>query len=887
LDEWLDVPADSRSNWLNNFATADSDVLPALRRLLVLHAGAGDEFLRTLPKLGDPPAALSPGQGLGPYRVISAIGCGGMGAVYRAERDDGRFAQRVAIKVVSGALTTPAFLERFQQEYRILASLEHPNIARLLDAGTTEDGLPYFVMEYVEGQPIDQFCAAHRLSVPERLRLVLQVCDAVQFAHQKLIVHRDLKPDNILVTEQGIPKLLDFGIAKVLGEFPGGNVATVMALTPEYASPEQVRGEPVGTATDVYSLGCVVYKMLTGVTPHGLQGKSPAELVRSICEEEPLKPSALNREVGSDEDNILRMAMRKEAQRRYRSVEQFAADIGRYLNHEPVLARPATAGYRLQKYIRRHRIGVAVAGGLLLMLAGFAAAQVVQVRRITRERDRPDRVMEFMSGMFKVSDPSEARGNSITAREILDKAAEDIDAGLAKDPLLQAQLMHVMGNVYDGLGVYARGEALLARAIDIRRRVLGPEHRDTLASMDELGVVFNKDNRYAEAEKLNREVFQVRRRALRPQNLDTVTSMFHLAKVLYAEGHYGEAEKLERDVLDVQRRVLGAQNLDTVLTIQVLAATLEREGRYPEAEKMDLQVVDAKRRQQGSDHPSTLMAISNLGWVMYQEGRYSEAEGLLREAAETGRRIFGPDHPVEVGLLGRLGIDLDYEGRYPEAEKLLRDVLQARRATGPERYGAVVAAEDLGHLLLDEGRYGEAEKLLREAMETGRRVLGPEHPEALIAMSELGETLDKEGRFVEAEKLEREALDVQRRVLGPEHAGTLASMCRLARILSHQRHFPEAEHLAGEALVVQRRTLRPEHPDTALSVYNLAIVEVREGKRDEALELLRAAIALGLPAPAELGMGRDPDLRHLHGDRDIEALIRHAKERSAAATKAK
>jgi tetratricopeptide (TPR) repeat protein len=881
LDEWLDLPADSRSQWLANLGPEYSDVLPALRELLASHDAGDTDFLETIAKFDHESPALSPGHRLGPFRILSTIGRGGMGVVYRAERADGKFEQQVAIKLVSGGLSTPAFVERFQREYRILASLDHPNIARLLDAGVTEEGLPYFVMEYVDGRPIDRFCADRKLSVADRLRLLLPVCDAVQFAHQRLIVHRDLKPDNILVTENGTPKLLDFGIAKVLSECPGGNEATLMAMTPAYASPEQVRGEPIGTATDVYSLGCVLYKLLTGRAPHQLQGKSPAESVRWICEEEPPKPAGLNRQLGKDEDNIVRMAMRKESRRRYQSVEQFAADIGRCLNSEPVFARPASAGYRLQKYMRRHRIGVSVAAGLVLLFAGFAATQAVQLRRITRERDRADRVMQFMRGMFKVSNPSEARGNTITAREILDQASKDIDTGMAQDPVLQAQMMDAMGQVYQGLGLYPRGEALLARAVAIRRRALGPDHPDTLTAMDELGVVFNSESRYAEAEKLNREVLQVRRRVVGAQNLDTVTSMFHLAKTVYAQGRYAEAEKLERDVLDVQRRILGPDNLNTVLTLQALAATLEREGRYSDAEKMNLRVVDVKRRRQGSDHPSTVLAISSLGWVLYQEGRYAEAERFIREAAETGRRVLGPTHPVEVGLLGRLGIDLDYEGRYPEAETLLREVLQARRLAGPERYETVVAAEDLGHALLDEGRYREAEEFLRKAVETGRQVLGAEHPEVLIAMGELGQTLDKEGRSAEAETLQRQTVDTQRRVLGPEHPSTLISMSRLARVLSHEQTHAEAEKLAGEALDVQRRILGPEHPDTALSVYNLAIVETRAGKRNEALRLVREAIAQGIPAPAAVGLAHDPDLKPLYADARFEALVKQPKKGEA------
>lgn len=675
LDEWLDLPADSRSSWLANLGPEYSDVLPALRQLLALQPGADDGVFRTLPKLDESPLTLSPGQRLGPYRILSAIGRGGMGIVYRAERDDGKFEQRVAIKVVSGGLNTPAFVERFQQEYRILASLEHPNIARLLDSGATEDGLPYFVMEFVEGRSIDRFCAERKLSVPERFRLIVQVCDAVQFAHQKLIVHRDLKPDNILVTEQGTPKLLDFGIAKVLSEVPGGNEVTLMAMTPDYASPEQIRGEPVGTATDVYSLGCVLYRLLTGAAPHQLQGKSPAESVRWICEEEPRKASGLNRELGSDEDNILQMAMRKEAQRRYQSVEQFAADIGRYLSNEPVLARPATAGYRLRKYIRRHRIGVAVAAGLISLLAGFAVVQAAQVRRITRERDRADNVTQFMSGMFKVSDPSEARGNSITAREILDKASRNIDTGLARDPELQAQMMDVMGQVYGNLGLYVRARALLTQALAIRRHVLGPSHPQTLSSMEYLVLNLNREGHYTDAEKLQRETLLMCRRILGPEHPNTLVSMNDLALSLRGQGRYADAEKLQRETLDIQRRVLGPEHPETLTSMNNLSNTLNFEGRYAEAEKLLRAALEIKGRVLGPEHPETLRTMVNLGTSLLHEGHYADAEKLDRGALDVRRRVLGPEHPDTALTMYNLAIVEVRSGNRGEALKLLREAV--------------------------------------------------------------------------------------------------------------------------------------------------------------------------------------------------------------------
>jgi tetratricopeptide (TPR) repeat protein len=847
LDEGLDLPADSRASWLASLGPEYSDVLPALSRLLALQPRVVDDVLNTLPKFDESPLLiLSPGHRLGPYRILSMLGRGGMGVVYQAERDDGKFEQRVAIKVVSGGLNTPGFIERFQQEYRILAGLEHPNIARLLDAGATEDGLPYFVMEYVEGRSIDRYCAEHKLSAHDRLRLFLQVCDAVQFAHQKLIVHRDLKPDNILVTEQGTPKLLDFGIAKVLSEVPGQNEATVMAMTPQYASPEQVRGEPVGTATDVYSLGCILYKVLTGAVPHQLQGKSPAECIRLICEEEPPTPSGLNCELGKDEDNILQMAMRKEAQKRYRSVDQFAADIGRYLNNEPVVARRITAGYRLQKYVRRHRIGVAVAAGFVLLLAGFAAVQSLQLRRITRERDRADHATQFMSGMFKVSDPSEARGNTVTAREILDRASKDINTGLAKDPELQAEMMAVMGRVYGSLGLYAQAQPLLAQALDIRRRILGPPHEQTLKSMDDLALNLNRQGRHQDAEKVLRDTIEIRRRVFGARNPETLASMSSLGITLTVQSRYAEAERLQTETLDLQRRVLGPEHPETLRSMTNLANTLGREGREREAEMLRQEVLDLKRRVLGPEHPETLFSMSSLANTLDHEGRYHEAEKLQRETLAIQRRVLGPEHP-----------------------------------------NTLVTMTDLGLSLRSERRFAEAEKLQTEALGIQRRVLGPEHPTTLRSMNLLSNTLKSEGQYREAEKLLRETLEIQRHVLGPEHQETLGTQGILANVLLHEGQITDAEKLQRATLDSRRHTLGAEHPDTAEAVYDLAIIEASKGKRDTALRLLSAAIDHGLSPRDVLGIDKDPDLKSLHGDPGFEALVIHARDRVAISQKAK
>jgi tetratricopeptide (TPR) repeat protein len=845
MSQWIDIPANRRAEWIENLGHEYSDVLPALRQLLASESG-GNAF-STMAKFTirqdfpGTPEPLCRGERLGSWRIVSTIGRGGMGTVYKAERDDGKFAQRVAIKVVSGGLHGPGFIERFEREYRILAHLEHPNIARLLDAGATADGRPYFVMEYVDGCSIDRFCAQHNFTVRRKLLLLLPIFDAVQFAHQRLIVHRDLKPDNILVTDEGVPKLVDFGIARVLADAPGANDATLMAMTPEYASPEQVRGESIGTATDVYSLGCVLYKLLTSAAPHRLQAKSPAEAVRSICEDEPPAASSLNCELGRDEDTILRMAMRKEPQFRYRSVEQFGNDIRRHLANEPVLARPATVGYHLQKYIWRYKIGMTTAAGIALLLIGFTAFQSAQLRRITRERERADRVTRFMSGMFKVSDPGEERGSSVTAREILDKAAIDIDTGLWGDPQLKAQMMGVMGEVYGNLGLYGRAQPLLEQSLDIRRQIFGADNAQVLNSTDDLALNLKRAGHFGEAEKLERQALEQRRRFPGVTQPPTLKSMSGLANTLELEGRYTEAEKLEREALEIQRRVLAGNDPETLRSITNLATTLNREGHYPDAEKFQLEVLEIERRVRGPENPETLAALGNLAATLNREGRYAEAEKLQRETLDLRRRTLGPEHP-----------------------------------------DTLVAMTELATTMKRQRRYGDAGKLERSALEIQRRVLGPEHPSTLMSMNNLSTSLNLEGRYAEAEQLLRAAVEIKTRVMGKEHPETLRSMVNLATSMVGQKHYKDAEKLEREALDARRRVLGPNHPDVALSTYNLAVLKEREGQREEAFRLLFEAVDHGLSPANSRGIEDDPDLKSLRADARFAPLVLHAKARAVA-----
>jgi non-specific serine/threonine protein kinase/serine/threonine-protein kinase len=694
--------------------------------------------------------AIDPGTRIGQYEIISLLATGGMGEVWLAEQKQ-PVRRRIALKLIKAGMDTREVVARFESERQALALMDHPTIAKVFDAGSTPEGRPYFAMEYVPGTPITAYCDKLKLTVRQRMELFILVCEGVQHAHQKAIIHRDLKPSNILVTEvdgKPMPRIIDFGVAKATSQkLTAGTINTrlgTMIGTLGYMSPEQADPlvEDVDTRTDVYSLGAVLYELLIGALPLDLRKLAFDEVLRRLRDHDTPPPStklralgsesaitaqkrgadppALARQLRGDPDAIALKALEKDPARRYASASELAADIGRYLRNEAVTAHPPSTAYRVSKYIRRHRLGVAVAASAVVLLIGFAAAMGVQARRIARERDRANRVAEFMKGMFKVSDPSEARGNAITAREILDKASKEIDTGLAMDPETQAQLMDVMGEVYKSLGLYPRAQPLLERALEIQRRLHGPRNPETLKAADDLALLLYREGHYAEAEKMGRETLDVRRQVLGPDHPETLKSMLTLALTLGDEGRNAEAEKMEHELLDIQRRVLGPEHRDTLETTANLAATLVEEGRYAEAEKMERELLDIERRVLGPEHPTTLDTITNLSVTLMHEGRYAEAEKMERELLDIERRVLGPEHPDTLDTINTLAGILEEEGRYDEAEKMERELLDIqRRVLGPEHPATAVSVYNLGCLAARQGRRNEALSLLSEAVDHG------------------------------------------------------------------------------------------------------------------------------------------------------------------------
>jgi eukaryotic-like serine/threonine-protein kinase len=782
LDQALAMGDDDRIAWLSELAERDPALAAQVRALLNEHLLLAEEgFLENSPA-ALPKAPGLAGQTIGPYTLISQIGQGGMGSVWLAERSDGRFERRVAVKFIHVALMGKGGEQRFKREGSILGRLANPHIAELVDAGVSALGQPYLVLEHVEGEHIDRYCDQQNLDVEARIRIFLDVLAAVAHAHSNLIVHRDLKPSNVLISKDGQVKLLDFGIAKLLegeGDTGAATALTVeggRAMTPEYAAPEQVTGAPVTTATDVYALGVLLYVLLTGQHPAGTARYSPADLVKAIVDTDPKRPSdvvttasetgeetttnaakrtttpeKLGRLLRGDLDTILAKTLKKNPQERYASVTALAHDLQRYLRHEPITARPDTLAYRAGKFIRRNRIAVVLASLAFAAAIAGVTGTLVQARRARaqrdfaiRERDRASRVTQFMIKMFKVSDPSESRGNSVTAREILDKAAAEVDTQLAKDPETQAQMTDVMGNVYFSLGLYPKSESMLTRSDNIRRQALGPSHPDTLASASDLGRTLSSEQRDQDAEKLLRETLAAQQRVLGPEHPDTLTSMHRLANSLIGQKRYSEAEQLHSQVLEKRRRVLGPDHSDTVASMDNMAFVFMMEERFPEAEKMQRDSLAIAQRVQGADHPDTLDSINRLARILSLEKKFPEAEKVQRDGLDIQMRVMGPDHPLTLRSLNNLRDILMKENNYPEAENVSRQI-QARqvRVRGPEHPYTAYATYFLACLVAHQGRKSEALSLLKEAVDHG---LDPKNDLAMANEEEL-KSLHGDPRF--------------------------------------------------------------------------------------------------------------------------------------------
>jgi serine/threonine protein kinase/Tfp pilus assembly protein PilF len=714
IDEVLGLTEAERVRWLESLRAEKPQMAQQLEALLAEHRAAEREnFLTTIPLVNLLPSKASlAGKIIGAYRLISLIGHGGMGTVWLAERVDGRFERRCAFKFLNVAMVG-AGEARFKREGAILGRLSHPNIARLLDAGITDAGQPFLVLEHVDGEPIDRYCDRRKLDVRARIRLFLDVLRAVAHAHANLIVHRDIKPSNVLVSKEEQVKLLDFGIAKWLDEGTESAAATLITqqaggvLTPAYAAPEQVTGGAVTVATDVYTLSVLLYELLSGQHPAGASMHTPAELVKAIVETEPPRlsyaltasklraeatatradqrastPEKLARQLRGDLETIVSKALKKNPLERYSSVAAFADDLNRYLGHEPIRARPDTLAYRASKFVRRNRVAVALATLTLVALCAGVTGTVLQARTARRqrdaalrERDRAARVTEFMKGIFKVSDPTEKAGNAVTAREILDNAVNEIDTGLTTDPELRAEMMHAMGNVYGNLGFYPKAQALMEEAVKLGRSANGPNDPETLRTMSDLGFIYLQEGRVAEAEKILRDTLQRQMAIFGREHLDTLFTMGNLTFALEEMGKMDEAIRLAREVYTIEMRMYGIEDRHTLVAMDSLAATLAINGQLAESEKLERQAIEVETRVRGTDNLNVLNSMGNLGDTLYLQGKYGEAEKTWKDTVTIQNRVLGPTHPETARSVFNLGCTAAVAGRKDEAFAFLNNAI--------------------------------------------------------------------------------------------------------------------------------------------------------------------------------------------------------------------
>ncbi len=762
-----------------------------------------------------------PGTRIGPYKLLQLIGEGGFGSVFMAEQER-PVSRKVALKIIKLGMDTRQVIARFEAERQALAMMDHPNIARVLDAGATETGRPYFVMDLVKGDPIVQYCDKNHLSITERLELFAQVCAAVQHAHTKGIIHRDLKPSNILVaTLDGRPhaKVIDFGIAKAtsskLTEKTLFTEHKALIGTPEYMSPEQAEGSlDIDTRTDVYSLGVLLYELLTGTTPFSskeLRSAAYAEIQRIIREIEPPKPStrishsaetlasvaALRRTdpnrlgplVRGELDWIVMKSLEKDRMRRYESAGELAMDLQRHLRGEAISAAPPSTAYRACKLLRRNRaavlVGCVIVGSLIVGLVGVGAGLIRAERALQREAEqrqaadasakiaslkaaRAARLGEFLGSMFTALDPNQPTGREVSVRSVLDAASKRLDQGqLRDDPEIEAEVRDRLGTIYtSSLHDWFSAEREYAAAVRIRERTLGPSHRQTLRALHNLGMA------------------------------------------LHYQGRYAEAEATARRTLHLRSGAFGEEDPDTISSLEKVSWALSSMGRFKEAEPLRVRALELRRKVQGEDHPDTIEAINYLGNLYLLQGRYAEAEPLYRDELERTRRVYGVRSNQVAGVLvSELTSCLLGLGMFEEAIANCEEALLIRRAAYGERHRVVARSlAKLGAVCVKAGRYEQAERALTEALDVQRQC-APGEDEVAWTLFDLGKLMAAQGRFADAEMFMREGLEIRRK-LAAAHGkrGDPWSLRELAAVLGAQGRHKDADELVREAIAIESKT---------------------------------------------------------------------------------
>jgi serine/threonine protein kinase/Tfp pilus assembly protein PilF len=885
----LELPPEERAAYLDS-AAGDAAMRHEVLSLLEAHAIRGpiDDMAD---RLGGAPAVPAAPQRVGPYAVIQPLAHGGMGSVYLAERADGQFRHRVALKLIRRDLDTEDLRQRFLAERQIVARITHPNITRLLDGGITEEGRPYFVMEYVEGLPIDRYSDANRLTISQRLELFRTVCGAVQHAHRNLVVHRDLKPANILVGAEGTVKLLDFGIAKVLDPeaFPetagAGRTGTgVRLMTPEFASPEQLRGQPVTTASDIYQLGLLLYELLTGcrprlveptVAPSGAGPRAPREVgkpsnagvgatgepapdVAAIAAARGTTPERLRRGLAGDLDNIALRALHEEPDQRYASVEQLAEDVRRHLVGLPVIARPETLGYLTAKFVRRHRAGVAASAAIGVLLVALGVGMAVQAKRVAQERDRAQQVSNLLLDLFKSANPEVSGGDTITVVEVLDRGVERIRTSLREQPDLQGTMLGVLSEVYWNLGRWTEATALAQEALALRLASLGPEDPETVRSLIQLSVLLAESGHPDSALPYAERAVDLARRRLGRGSFLAGRALHTYSFARQAKGDVAEARPALEEAARIYRTHGDSGRVHLAAALVNLGYMDENEGKLDSAEAKMRESVAIRRAIPGN--PRLVNSIGALAEMLLKRGNAQEAEPLVAEAMAMAQKMYPPGH-VRLGATAFLyaGV-LEAKGDLPGAERRYREALATyRHSYGDRNIGIAKTLNDFALFLKDRrGDPQSAEPLFREAASIYAENSGPTNRWTALALSNLAQAVYAQGRYAEAEAIFRRAIPSLEAGLSPTDARLGAHLVHYGVVLMKLGRLGESEPILRRAIDIERSAARPPGDRRivqAEAALGACLVEQRRMAEAEPL-LIAAHRAL-----SQAGNANDPFLR--------------------------
>ncbi len=805
LDRVLELSADERLRYLTDLLSEDSALAADLELLLGEERLVRDEkyLEHDAQELLGKPALI--GQVFGAYALVRPLGAGGMGSVWLARRSDGHFEGTAAVKLLSAALLGPLGASRFRREATILARMKHPHIAQLIDAGVSEVGQPYLVLEYVEGEPIDHWCDRLALDVRSRVRLFLDVLAAAAHAHSNLVVHADLKPSNVMVSKEGRVKLLDFGIAKLLEGEAGGRALTQLTLeggrafTPSFAAPEQVTGESVTTATDVYGLGALLYLLLSGRYPAGEPDASPVELLKAIVETEPDRLSdavhdpRLGRELRGDLDTIAAKALKKRPEERYESVAALAEDLRRYLAEEPILARPDSLAYRTRKFVRRHARSLAAAA-----VAVFALAAVVAFygARLADERDRATRVSGFLTDLLSHADPYVSGRGEPTVRSLLDAGAARARKDLTAEPELQRQMLTLLGRIYERRGAYELALPLLDEAVALGRRTLGPS-RELAQSLNDLGVAQQQRAELDAARTTLEEALAMRRKVLGEEHPDVAVTYSELGRVFFDQGRLDEAETHFRTALAIRRKTLGEADHETATSMSDLGLLLRQKGDRAGAEELFRETLTVTRASSGLRHPDTATALANLAMTVNEGGNHVAAEAMYRESLAISNASLGREHPDNAQRLASLAGVLRLRGKLAEAAARNEEALAISRPALGLDHPAVARQEvGLARTYLEQGRPADAEPLLRHALGVQQGSYAADDWRLGATQSLLGDTCTRLSRFAEAEPYLLRASDLLQVTPGSDGLETREAQANLARLVALYEAWGQPEKAA-------------------------------------------------------------------------------------------